>query len=286
MELTSMDWLTFGPEWLRAIPSSTRAAALEEATVVKDGTGRTVEAFAAAFDVEAVVRDYEGVYRERHNPTSFNRSLDARRPNNKRPGWNVGVFYNHALTLHGTPSERGSVPIGVPLEIRPERVGDVHGLLTVTRYGNTPLAEEVLDGVRIGALRGQSFTGRFVDSSPRRPRGGKYSPDRDGNLTVVTRRVTDLIEYGLTPSPVFEDAAVVGMRTAQIMAQIEGLSADAAEELIELLTTRSGGQVADGTPTDVGPAAEAQPEGHAHRQSSTVMEFLRLRGSARLKGVI
>ena len=81
------------------------------------------------------------------------------------------------MTIHGTPSERGSVPIGVPVEIRPE----TRGLLTRTRYQETPFADEILENIRSGAITAQSFTGRIIRSDPSLRRGETYRP-RNGQL--------------------------------------------------------------------------------------------------------
>jgi hypothetical protein len=45
-------------------------------------------------------------------------------------------LYNHGMTLHATPSDRNSVPIGIPLEIR----ADEHGC-SPTRYHKGELAD-------------------------------------------------------------------------------------------------------------------------------------------------
>ena len=121
------------------------------------GDGRTVKAYATPFDVETEITDQHGHYMEVIDRTAFNRTLSHGIDR-------VGVFYHHGLTIHGTPSDLGSVPIGSPLEIRP----DGKGLLTVTRYNQSPLSESVLDAIRNGDIRGYSFRGRIVRSNPNR----------------------------------------------------------------------------------------------------------------------
>lgn len=175
----------------------TRTVALDDIHVRSGGDGRTVEAYAAVFNRGAEIRDQDGHYNEQIAPTAFNRTLSQR-------GTDFRVFYNHGMTLHGTASERHSMPIGTPLEVR----ADSHGLLTVTRYNKTSLADDVLEAIRNGDIRGQSFTGRILRSEPAR---GPWRA-RNGQLTTVTRHEIGLIEYGPTPLPAYEDANIVGVR--------------------------------------------------------------------------
>ncbi|MFJ4735281.1 phage major capsid protein [Streptomyces sp. NPDC088770] len=174
-----------------------RVFALDDIAIRAGGDGRTVTAYAAVFDSPAEIRDQDGHYQEQISRSAFDKTLKER-------AGRVGVFYNHARTLHGTPSEKGSVPIGTPLEVRP----DGRGLLTVTRYNKTQLADDVLEAIRNGDITGQSFTGRFIKSDPR----GPYLPARAGDLTLVTRQEIALIEYGPTPIPAYHDAEIVGVR--------------------------------------------------------------------------
>lgn len=229
-----------------------RSFPLEDVAISKDGTGRTVEAFAAVFNTPAEVRDQDGHYREQIHPRAFHKTLtEARRAN----GWRIGVFYNHGRTLSGTPSDRASIPLGTPMHIEATK----RGLLTVTRYNKTPLADEVLESIRNGDITGQSFTGRFLQSDGHR-RGQKLGPRADGDLPLVTRTEVGLIEYGPTPFPVYADAEITGVRAL--------LDAISDEELERLLAT--------GTPTR-GAAAE-QPPSPALRSAIT---WARLRADIR-----
>lgn len=167
----------------------TRSFALDDITA----TGRTVEAYAAVFDVETDISDSQGRYRERIARTAFDQSL----ANGRLPV----VIYNHARTLQGTPSESGSVPIGKCVECR----ADQRGLLTVTEYANTARADELLELIKAGAITAQSFAGRFVESTPQRR---SYQPS-----DVVTRTRIDIHEYGPTPFPAYPSAEVVGVRS-------------------------------------------------------------------------
>ena len=174
-----------------------RSYALDDITI-RSGDGRTVEAYAAVFDTPAEIHDRQGHYVERIARSAFDATLAER-------GTSVGVFYNHGLTISGTPSDSGSLPIGKPLEIR----ADSRGLFTVTQYAATPRVDELLELIRMGAITAQSFAGKFVASTPDRTR---FSPDSSGNLTTVTRTAIDLTEYGPTPNPAYKAAAIVGVR--------------------------------------------------------------------------
>jgi HK97 family phage major capsid protein/HK97 family phage prohead protease len=172
---------------------------IEVLTRAKGGDGRTVRAYAAVFDSPTEIVDQDGHYNEQIARTAFDQSLAMR-------SRAVGVFYNHARTIQGTPSERASVPLGKPLMIKP----DGRGLLTESQYNRTQLAEEVLEAIRNGDITGQSFTGIFLRSDPVPP----YYPSRDGGLPLVTRQEIALIEYGPTPIPAYQDAAILGVRAA------------------------------------------------------------------------
>ncbi|WP_435643870.1 phage major capsid protein [Streptomyces sp. H49] len=188
-----------------------RVFALDDIQIRAGGDGRTVTAYAAVFDSPAEIHDQDGHYLEQISRTAFDKTLQER-------AGRIGVFYNHARTLHGTPSEQGSVPIGTPIE--PPRP-DGRGLLTVTRYNKTPLADAVLEAIRNGDITGQSFTGRFYKSDP----AGPYLPARSGDLTLVTRKEIGLIEYGPTPIPAYADAEIVGVRAVD--GALEGASRSA-----------------------------------------------------------
>jgi len=189
-------------------PMITRAYPLDDIHV-KPGDGRTVDAYAAVFNVEAEIHDFEGHYVEVNDPGAFDKTISRAKSTG---GYRVGVFYNHGMTIHGTPSERGSMPIGVPLEI----TVDSKGLRTVTRYSKTPQADELLELINSGAITAQSYTGPILKSNPalsrsQRRRGG-YLPTSDGQLQTVRRMELGLIEYGPTPLPAYADAAIMGVR--------------------------------------------------------------------------
>lgn len=226
---------------------------LVEANV--QGDGRTVEAYAAVHDVEAEVRDHEGHYLERITRGAFRRAIDHARPQGSRSHWLVNVFYNHGRTLYGTPSERYSTPIGVTQHIEE----DSRGLLTVTRYADTDLGNEILALVRDGAIRAQSFTGRIVRSDPMLRRGQLRRPAADGTLPVVTRTELGLSEYGPTPVPCYDAAEVVGVRSLDL----SGLLPDEVRALRALIATPSRDPAPVGTDLDRSLAADDPPAGHS-----------------------
>lgn len=209
------------------------------------GDGRTVEAYAAVFDTPAEIHDKHGHYVETIARTAFKRTLDHGISR-------VGVFYHHGMTLHGTPSDLGAVPIGSPVEIK----ADAKGLRTVTRYNRSELADSVLEAIRNGDLRGYSFRGPIFRSNPARiPRA------RSGSLPQVTRTELGLMEYGPTPSPAYVDAGILAMRST--LNEIH-------QELVELTrniapSTPQDPDSAPATP-DLGLGAEDPPNtGHSLR---------------------
>lgn len=187
-----------------------RMYALEDIHILRSsegGDGRVVEAYAAVFGEPAEIHDHEGHYIEEIDPAAFSRAIDhASRARGGFPGA-VKVLYNHGMTIQGTPSERFSVPIGVPVDIRAE----ARGLLTRTRYSDTPLAEEILESVRAGSITSQSFTGRIVRSTPQLRAGERYRP-RSGSLTTVRRTELGLREYGPVLWPAYSGAEILGVR--------------------------------------------------------------------------
>lgn len=233
-----------------------RSFPLDDLQIRPDGEGRTVVAYAAVFDVETEIRDQQGHYRERIARNAFAKTVKDR-------GTRFGVFYNHGLTLHGTPSERGSMPLGSPVE--PPR-SDGKGLVTVTRYNRTAQADEVLEAIRNGDITGQSFTGRTVKSDPAMPRGG-YRAARDGTLPLVTRTEIALSEYGPTPIPAYEEPMLIGVRSRTVddpavwqalLAELGDLDDEDRAELVRALGLA--------TPLD---AATAAGEGEPAEPSAT-----------------
>lgn len=196
-------------EWNRDYPlADIRILTRSQGSEYADG--RTVEALVAVWDRPARIVDRQGEYIETIGRTAFDKVISDLRPQGSRTSWPVGVFYNHAMTLHGTPSERGSVPIGSALDIR----ADTAGLVTVTRYNNTSLAEDILETIRSGDVTGHSFSGRIIKSNPARPPRRGYAPDpKTGELTRVHRLELGLREYGPTPAPAYAETAILSVRS-------------------------------------------------------------------------
>lgn len=230
-----------------------RAVALDDIRIRSGGTGRTVEAYAAIFDEPAEVMDQDGHYYEVNDPAAFNRSI-------QHHGERFPVIYNHGMTLSGTPSDRGSVPIGVSKEVRVDK----RGVFTVSEYGTGVLADEVLEQIRMGSVKAQSYGGQFLRSDPRTPRGG-FRAGAAGSLRTVRRLEIKMREFGPTPFPAFSGAAITGVRAQQVLGALLTAPADRRAALLnrlddlitpeELETPEDSAQVTPGTseqdPADV-----------------------------------
>ncbi|HEU4541169.1 MAG TPA: HK97 family phage prohead protease [Jiangellaceae bacterium] len=242
-----------------------RSWALEDIHILRsaDGhsDGRTVEAYAAIFNSPAEIRDQYGHYMEEIERSAFNRTLSHGIDR-------VGVYYHHGMTLHGTPSDLGSVPIGRPIDVR----SDQRGLLTVTRYNKSQLADSVLEAIRNGDIRGYSFRGPIIRSSPKRPpRARPGAP-----LPMWRHAELGLREYGPTPTPAYADAGILAMRSTlnEIREELFSLSRN-----ITSSTPMDPDDVA-ATP-DPGPGAEDSLTQHSGRQQ----RIARLRAQAHFLGV-
>jgi phage head maturation protease len=197
---------------------------LDDIRIRSGGTGRTVEAYAAIFDEPAEIVDADGHYYEQ----STTRPRSPAPSQHRQDGF--PVVYNHGMTIAGTPSDRGSVPIGVSKEVRV----DTRGVLTVSEYGNSELADEVLEAIRMGAVKAQSYGGRFIRSDPRVPRGG-FRPGLDGKLRTVTRLEIAMREFGPTPFPAFAGAAITGVRAQQVLGALLTAPAERRQALLDQL---------------------------------------------------
>lgn len=225
-----------------------------EFAIRSGGDGRTVEGYAAPFDEEAEIFDIEGHYFELFRKGAFGRSIKKRTPQ---------VFFNHGMDLFLRPSERFSMPIGLPLELKE----DGKGLFTVTRYAKTELADEVLQLIDEGVIRGQSVQIRRTPSGQgtrRTLRGHRAS-----GLDLVERLDVNLVEYGPTPIPIFAGAEITKVRSGLAYSLISDFSDEERSDLAELLR-------AGPVPAASGPVPEAE-----HEQTSAgpvpADEILRLR---------
>jgi len=208
--------------------------------VRSDGSGRVVEAYAAVFNTRAEVQDQDGHYFEELSPKSFAKTIAER-------GLGFGVLFNHGRTVDGAPNPEATVPIGVPLEVK----SDERGVFTATRYLDNPLADRVLGAIKGGAIRAQSFSGRFVKSTRSYPDGRA----RDV-LPVITRQEVSMREYGPAVFAAYEEAAILGTRSvdlflrallemprdrvADFLQQFEGLTTPTVEPGALLASTPSG----------------------------------------------
>lgn len=251
-----------------------RSWALDDIEILRGAEGhsdgRTVRAYAAVFDTPAEIRDQHGHYMEQIDRRAFNRQIGLGIER-------VSVFYNHGMTLHGTPAGGlGSVPIGSPVEIK----ADAKGLLTVTRYNRGELADGVLEAIRNGDIRGYSFRGRIFKSNPDRlPRTSRTT----STLPTVVRMELGLTEYGPTPSPAYAEAGILAIRAAL---EHSGLTAE--EALRMLASTTPVDQQGQETPSatsapEPGDAADqpASDAGHSRRQQLK----LRLEAGLRDRGL-
>lgn len=253
-----------------------RSFPLLDINVRSGGDGRTVEAYAAVWNTPTDIADGHGRYREQIAPSAFDRTTSHRQ--------NFPVMFNHGMTMYGTPSDKWSAPVGVTSEVR----ADTRGLVSVWRADPTQGGDEALAMIQSGSVRGQSFQGRFVTSSPDKPRGG-YGPDkRTGELTLVTRSEIALTELGPTPFPAYAEATISAVRAEEFVALMDGISDEERAELRALLlayvTPRDGeGSTRSDTPDDSGPVAEDPPE-----QGTPVgsVNIRHLRRMAREKGVL
>lgn len=208
---------------------------LDDIEIQRGGDGRTVTAYAAVFDTPAEIRDQHGHYMEQIDRTAFNRELTRSKPQGGRDYWLTNVFYNHGTDLSGKPNGLLSVPIGSPLDIKP----DGKGLLTVTRYNKGEVADSVLEAIRAGDIRAQSFRGRIYKSEKQNARGG--------GLPTVRRSELGLSEYGPTHSAYYAGAEIVAIRAEQAAQMLAELDADERTELIRMLSA--------GAPEEDSPAA-------------------------------
>ena len=224
--------------------------------------GRTVVAYASVFDSPYAVSDQYGDYDELVERSAFNKWL---------ADGNISramCLYNHGYNIHGQPSDVYSVPLGQPLEITP----DGRGLKTITRYNAGPDVDRVLEAIKNGAIKSQSFRGRIVRSTPNNRR---YVVRADGHRTTVTRHELGLTDYGPTPMAVTDGAEILAIRS---LAAHLGVSTDDLADLVRAnaSTTRESEPEAPATTSSLGAGAE-EPPLMALRSAE---EFLALRATA------
>lgn len=202
---------------MKQLPVIERSFALDDIAIRAGGSGRTVVAYAAVFDSPYEVRDFEGHYFEQIHRSAFNRAITNDVP--------AVCLFNHGFTPQTMqPSDRYGMPLGTPLEVR----ADTRGLLTVTEYAKTDLADEVLELIRAGSITSQSFRGPIYQSRP--------AGNRDG-LRIVERVQLGVRDYGPTAFPVAREAVIVGVRSqAALLEQLDDLTDEERAELLAKLT--------------------------------------------------
>lgn len=226
-----------------------RSFAFEDIVIRSDGDGRTVEAYAAVFDTPAEIRDRDGHYNEILSRSSFDKTINDR-------GTNFGVFYNHAMTMHGTPDGNLSVPIGVPLEVS----RDEKGVFTATRYLDNPLADAVLDGIKQRAIRGQSFTGRTIKSARQRA-------STRGSLPTIVRNEIAMKEYGPTVFPSYVEATILATRSnVSFLEELADLAPEDIERFRQMLGLATPLEPAGTEGTATAAAHVEEPHSHSARQ--------------------
>jgi phage head maturation protease len=239
--------------------------------------GRIVTAYAAVFNTPAEIHDQDGDYFEEIDPSAFNRAISDAAPQGRRKAWRIGVFYNHGKTLAGTPSDRHSMPVGVPLDIKADGVG----VLTETQYHRSDLCEEIVEGLESGAIPGYSFSGMFRRSTPVIPRGG-VRRDRAGNYPTVRRMESTLREYGPTPFPAYADAGILNMRADQLL----GAMASDPDMAMRMLAMFRGGAPVDSPPPSGAPHEGDSPAEDSHllvRSGRSAKQEIQARRSAFLQ---
>jgi HK97 family phage prohead protease len=201
---------------MRSRPEINRSFPLLD--IERGGDGRTVTAYAATFGDPYEVRDQHGHYFESINPQAFNRAIG-------RGVGSVSVFYNHGRTINGDSPASLSIPIGTPLEIR----ADGRGLLTVTRYNNSEMADQILAAIDNKSIKAQSFRGPIFQDGPKQLH-------RSG-IPLVERMQLGLIEYGPTPMPVNVGAEMVSVRSTTELLTVDpaDLTDDERAELLAAL---------------------------------------------------
>jgi HK97 family phage prohead protease len=174
---------------------------VEDLHLRSDGSGRVVEAYAAVFNTATAVIDQDGHYNEVLTPTSFAKTIAEKSPTG------FSVLFNHGRTIDGTPNPEATLPIAVPLEV----VTDERGVFTASQYLDNPLADRVLGAIKGGAIRAQSFSGRFTKSLKSYPDGRAR-----GALPLITRQEVDMREYGPAVFAAYEAAAIMGTRSVDM----------------------------------------------------------------------
>jgi len=240
-----------------------------------DGSGRVVEAYATVFDTEAEIHDHQGHYKEIIDRSAFDQVLARIMRSPGGLAAQVKVLFNHGRTVGGVEAPEFQLPLGKPLDVRPEP----RGLLTRTEYdASDPFTERVLSKIHAGTITAQSFVGGIVRSSPELKGPGDRYRGRNGALTTVRRMVLGLREYGPVLYPAYTGAEILGVRMSIPGAVLDEDELDSTE--VEESAPGMEGDDTGSIPEEVHPTRD-----HAHRLLVTRTEqMLREAGIAPLKG--
>src|SRR5215472_7033662 len=247
---------SFAP-YLRSFP-------IEDVSVKTTRDGRIVDAYLAVFNTSAPVHDQDGEYTEELDPAVFNKAISDAAPQGSRETWRTSVFYNHAMTIHGTPSEMFSIPIATTQSL----AADGHGVRATDKYHRSQLSDEIVEGIESGAIPGYSFGGRFRRSSPLIPYGGFRKNHRTGELPHVRRLESTLKEYGPTPFPVYAGAAIQAVRSDSLMAAM----LQDPELALRMIRMASGGAPGEPPPETGTPDLEPPPRSRLAHSGRSVKE--------------
>jgi HK97 family phage prohead protease len=245
-------------EQLGARDFTSRVSSVDDIAIRSDGSGRIVEAYITPFHGDAdrgqEVRDNEGHYWEKNQYGAFTKTLAER-------GMDFAVLFNHGKTYDGRTAGELMVPIGVPREIEQHQ----RGVFSATEYLENPLADAALDAVKKGAIRGYSYSGRFMKSV--RQRAAKR-----GELPTITRSEIAMREYGPVLFPAHADASILGTRAQRFIDELAQLDPEDLDSLRQML----------GIATPLEPATPpTTPDGAGHAPTH---RHLRIR--ARERGAI
>jgi HK97 family phage prohead protease len=237
-----------------------------------DGSGTMVEAYATVFDAPAEIHDHQGHYNEVIDRGAFDDVLSRIRRSRGGLAGAVKVLYNHGMTAQNTPAPEYQIPLGVPVDIVPEK----RGLLTRTRYdAGDPFTDRILAKIRSGSITAQSFVGGIIRSDPSLMGPGDRYRKRGGTLTTVRRMQLGLREYGPVLWPAYSGAEILGVRM-----QLPG---DDLEEQRSAPDTPEGEEYSSDMEEPV--AGGVPGEAHSSRYHQHALYALRFREMLEQKGL-
>jgi len=209
-----------------------------------DSDAREITAYAAVFDSPAEIQDHDGHYWETISRSAFDRTIAQR-------GDKVRVLFNHGRDVWGMPSDRFALPIGKPLELRP----DARGLLTRTKIAKTELGDEVLELARDGVITGFSFRAAAVNTK-------RHPPGLD-RIPTLERTEFALREYGPGVFVAYEGAEILSVRTQHMVNHLTEAERDELRRV--LADTPSGSSHGPDDPADPGHVAPTDLRAEALR---------------------